>query len=568
MPDMSDGRILNPEQQAAASHYTGPALTLAGPGSGKTTVLTERTLYLARRTCAPDRILSVTFTNAAGEEMRSRYQKAAAQFLPELRETDAPTFQTVHSFCNGLLRSYEMLAGIRRRRIEGEKDEKTELLRQIYFEINGEAAEAYILNQITRGQDGGEAEIKNIKRIRAAYERYKREHGLIDFDDMIVLAAEILHSDGPLQRQIREAYQDRFLFIQADEAQDLTETQFEVLRIVAAPKRNLFVVADDDQSIYGFRGASPGCLRAFYKSQPDCRLYRLSRNYRSVQNLVRISERFISFNTDRFEKKPYSKKEPGALPRIRACGGSLMQIKFLRKEIAALKRREPELTVGILYRNNISGLLISAFLTKTGIAHDLQGGLPETHSIPYVDEVLKELRNAERMCGRILPRPAGTFRRLLENGLERQFEAYCRQTRQHLRYKDAVLSFLLYLCSVCYSYREAVSLLDKLDARSSSGKEAICLSTVHSAKGLEYDAVFVIDAVMGEFPGNGAVTGKLLEEERRLFYVALTRARKYFYVTYPLTRGISASPGTGEQESIFVSELRTCLRALSQRLLT
>lgn len=92
--------------------------------------------------------------------MRSRYQKAAAQFLPELRETDAPTFQTVHSFCNGLLRSYEMLAGIRRRRIEGEKDEKTELLRQIYFEINGEAAEAYILNQITRGQDGGEAEIK------------------------------------------------------------------------------------------------------------------------------------------------------------------------------------------------------------------------------------------------------------------------------------------------------------------------------------------------------------------------------------------------------------------------
>ena len=257
------------------------------------------------------------------------------------------------------------------------------------------------------------------------------------------------------------------------------------------------------------------------------------------------------------------------MPRIRACGGSLMQIKFLRKEIAVLARREPELTVGILYRNNISGLLTSAFLTKTGIAHELQGGLPETHSIPYVDEVLKEVRNGERMGGRILPRPAETFRRLLENGLERQFEAYCRQTRQHLRYKDAVLSFLLYLCSACDSYREAVSLLDQLDARGGCCRKAsICLSTVHSAKGLEYDAVFVIDAVMGEFPGSGAVSGKLLEEERRLFYVALTRARKYFYVTYPLTRGISASPGTSEQESIFVSELRTCLRTLRQREIT
>ncbi len=554
-------RNLNDAQREAAEHFTGPALTLAGPGSGKTTVLTERTLFLVEKTRLPERILCVTFTNAAGTEMRRRYRSAAAARFPELRDLPEPVFKTVHSFCNGLIREFEEAASLRYVRIEGEGGGKTEILRKIYFEINGGEADAYLLNQITgSGDHAADPEIRNLKQIRIAYEQYKRRRNLIDFDDMIGLASAILHSGGRPQKRIREQYQERFQFIQVDEAQDLTEAQFEILQTLAAA-RNLFVVADDDQSIYGFRGASPACVGAFYRRHPDCKLYCLSRNYRSTQNIVRISETFISKNTDRFDKDLYSEKEPGRMPQIRVCRNSILQAEFIGKEIKKLRRVQNGLTTGILYRNNTSGLLPAAFFTKENIPYYRQGEIPQLDTVPFVETVLREIRNSERGSGPILPRPDKTFRRLLENGLERDFESYCRETRQHLRYKDAVLSFLLYLCSVSASWREAVQLLDRINARGDAAEgRSVCLSTVHSAKGLEYDAVFLIDAIQGEFPGSGASCGKMLEEERRLFYVGLTRARKYLYVTVPLVRGNIYAGKETEKESVFVSELRDVLR--------
>ena len=133
----------------------------------------------------------------------------------------------------------------------------------------------------------------------------------------------------------------------------LEAEEFDILQIIAA-SRNIFVVADDDQSIYGFRGASPSCVSSFYRNQNDCKLYHLSKNYRSVQNIVRTSEQFISKNTDRFDKNLYSEKECGRMPQIKECRNSILQAEFVVKELRKLQRRNPYLETGILYRNNIS----------------------------------------------------------------------------------------------------------------------------------------------------------------------------------------------------------------------
>ncbi|MFR1517874.1 MAG: ATP-dependent helicase [Clostridia bacterium] len=562
-------RKLNAAQQEAAMHFTGPALTLAGPGSGKTTVLTERTLNLVRRTRTPEQILSVTFTNAAGDEMRKRYRKASGACIEELQTEAEPVFQTVHSYCNGLIREYERNSAVRYERIDEKTGGKMEILRKLYAEINGEEADPYLLNRIGNSRSGSpDPEIKNWRKIRKCYDAYKRQRRLIDFDDMIDLASEILHSDSCDKKRIREQNQERFRFLQVDEAQDLTKEQFDILQIIAA-SRNIFVVADDDQSIYGFRGASPVCVRVFYQSHPDCKLYRLSRNYRSAHKLVRVSAAFISKNSDRFDKTLYSEKEEEGTLRIKACGNSILQASFLRKEIRDLRRKEDGLTVGILYRNNISGLLPRALFTKENMPYTLMGEKTEIDSLPFLDGILSAIRMRERESRWILPPPAETLRRLLEEGLEHRFESYCRDTRQHMRYKDAVLSFVFYLCDVCGSWKEAVRLLDRLDAAANNTNEgSICFTTVHSAKGLEYDAVFIIDAILGEFPGCGAAEGKLLEEERRLFYVAMTRARKYLYITYPLRRGNLYADRRPEKESIFLSEIKACMQAAAEEALT
>lgn len=550
---------LSKVQQEAAKHFTGPALTLAGPGSGKTRVMTERTLFLAEKTAAPERILSVTFTNAAADEMRDRFRIMSRENARNILG-DEPVFKTVHSYCNLLIRKYEKLSSVRYERIESVSGRKVKLLGKIYKEINGEEADPYILGQMNNGFSGrADPEIKNYKKIIKRYEAYKKEKRLIDFDDMILLALDILNSDNAQEKHIRECEQEHFKFIQVDEAQDLTKEQFEILQIIAA-SGNIFVVADDDQSIYGFRGAAPSCLTEFAESNPDCKVYKLSRNYRSVRSIVKISESFIAKNSGRFDKDLYSENEQGVMPRIKACADSAAQMEFVYKEINKLRRRNNELTVGILYRNNISGHIARAYLSRMREEYSVDASFERSGSIVFLDKILNEIRNAERRSI-FIPTPLKTFMHMLENGFEKDFEEYCRKTRQHMRYKDAVISFAYYICGVCDSWKEIIRLIETMDTRSDRPiGGGIRLSTVHSSKGLEYDAVFIIDALMGEFPGSGATEGLSLEEERRLFYVAMTRAKKYLYVTYPAKRGNPFSKKENERESVFVSELRENIR--------
>ena len=541
------GYKLDSAQLEIAMHTNGAALTLAGPGSGKTTVLTERTVRLAKKIQKPEKILCVTFTNAAGREMENRYKKA--QEISGFDVRNIPVFKTVHSFCNEIIREYEKLTGVKYKRIEGASNCKKSIITEIYKDTNGYIPERGII-ELLCGQSVTEdtvLEIKNFRKIMQMYQSYKKERALIDFDDMILLAREILESREPKKINIKEKFITRFEYVQVDEAQDLTKEQFEIMEIIAR-NGNIFVVADDDQSIYGFRGAAPECLFAFKEKFPDCKVYFLERNYRSVKNIVDCSCRFIEQNKDRFEKHLYSEKEIGARPEIICLKNSVEQAEYIYKEANKLIEEDNSIKIGVLYRNNISGLLPRTVLVCNKKAFVSQGEDFKTYEIDFLNVVISKMRKKERNSV-FVPGPYKMLRKLKEEGLDRELENYCRETRKNEYYRQIVSGFLTYACKKANSVEELVAILDKIDnKRNINEKECnINFSTVHSSKGLEYDAVFIADVVAGEFPGRKATHGKALEEERRLFYVSLTRAKKYLYVLYPENK---------REESIFIGEFR------------
>ena len=540
---------LDDNQMKIAMHTTGPALTLAGPGSGKTTVLTERTVRLSKKVRDPSEILCVTFTNAAGKEMKSRYIKASVSYGDKVEKI--PVFKTVHSFCNEIIREYEKINSINYKRIEGENKLKDRIIIELYKDINGNLPENNILEKLRalNCESKKIPEIKNVKKILEKYKTYKREYNLIDFDDMILFAKDILTSHSEDKRFVKDIFCNRFKYIQVDEAQDLTAGQFEIMEIIAA-NRNIFVVADDDQSIYGFRGAAPGCLFEFQKKYSDAKTYYLSKNYRSVKNIVDCSCKFISANKERFDKKLYSEKETGTIPAVRCFKNGIKQAEFILKESQKLLSTEPGLSICVLYRNNLSGLLPKATFINNACSFRCESDFFKTNEIDFLDIIISKMRRMERKSI-FVPTPSKILRSLKEEGLYIDLEEYCRESGRNMYYKYIVTEFIEYLCKNNDSVTKMVEMLDKIDnanSHSNNRKNIFAeFSTVHSSKGLEYDVVFIIDVVKGEFPGRGSTTGAALEEERRLFYVAMTRAKKYLYVLYP---------ERGEYESLFVNEIK------------
>lgn len=540
---------LDENQEKIVSHIDGPALVLAGPGSGKTTVLIERTIRLARKIKMPQKILCVTFTNAAAREMEKR-------FLQSQNETDdnfsqTPVFKTVHSFCNEVIKEYERSVGVKYKRIEGNSGEKRKIFKDLYKEINGEDGEEYIIDKLNdfNKKSNTVLEIKGFRKIMASYDIYKNKYCMIDFDDMITIALGILSSAEKNKLRIREYFCSRFDYIQVDEAQDLTSEQFAIIEMIGK-HGNVFVVADDDQSIYGFRGAAPECLFKFQKNFSDCQTYYLSRNYRSVGNIVDYSCKFIAQNKDRFSKNLYSKNIKGPVPRIKCFKNGIKQAEFVCKETKKLLKVNKDTKIGVLYRNNISGLLPRAVFVCEGYNLKCGEDFFKTREMDFLDDIISVMRSMERNCV-VVPTPSKMLRTLREEGLSNKLENYCRNSGRNIYYKEILSEFLEFLCMYSGSVKNMVSLLDKIDDKNIISRTCntccVELSTVHSSKGLEYDVVFLIDVVRGEFPGRNATVGKALEEERRLFYVAMTRAKESLYVLYPQRRG---------EESAFITELK------------
>ena len=565
-------------------HGEGPALVLAGPGSGKTTVITKRAVRLSGIMDSPGRLLCVTFTTAAAEEMRNRYIKYVREGnvepegetpekagLPEGSGTpETPVFSTVHAYCNSILTEYERRRGKRYIRIEGEDSPKNRILSGIYKKFNNIEPDESMLGRIKgymrleREGDGGRApsgrnQIRRFDDIIREYKKQKELHNYVDFDDMIRLAGRILREEKDIAALVRS----RFDYIQVDEAQDLSRVQFEVIKLIS-PGNNIFVVADDDQSIYGFRGAEPDCLFEFLKDYPGTARYDLTRNYRSTPEIVNASAELIVNNEKRFSKNLYtlSKSGPESF-EIKYFSDAVSQAEFCYS--ASAKAMLAGESFAVLYRNGISSLPARLEFALRSRQYVTYGHCPGTWEISTVRMCLERIKEAERASGFLIPSPGMTFKKLLREGFGEEMEEACRREGRDRKTVSVALDFLKKITAVTGSYNDLLKLLDRID-----GSDMACVqapegkkrglsgipvfSTIHSAKGLEYDNVIVIDVLEGELPGSEAL-GAAVEEERRLLYVAMTRAKKRLVLSCPVKRGIR-----GEEESRFILELKNAAK--------
>ena len=614
---------LSKEQEKAANHVRGPALVLAVPGAGKTTVLIHRTVNLIlNHNINPARILSITFSRASANDMKKRFINNYSDI------TSAPiNFSTIHSFCFSLIREYAYMEKIKYTLIEDNSNQlnKYNLIKQIYLEINKayiteEKLETllnsigYIKNMMITVDEfvkDNKPDIENFKVIYNTYEKYKRDNNLIDFDDMLTTTLEILLNNS----YILEKYQSKYDFVQVDEGQDTSKAQMEIIKLISSPKNNLFIVADDDQSIYGFRGAYPKGLFNFNKSYSNGKLFFMEQNYRSSKNIVSVCNQFIKKNTLRYNKNISTENgfvEPISIVKVNSITDQYIYL------VDLLKNRDFSNSC-ILYRNNLSAIGVIEFLERNSIPFYMRDTnlrffnhwmvqdiinfmvfAQDTSNIKIYESIYykkkgyiskkqinyaKTLNYDQSVFDRIMDFPGINsfykttlrqlkldFKRLsnlspaeaigfIEDKLE--YERYLKENSMKFGYTYDSLKVILYYLKLIANKSnslddllERLSYLKSLCHNSKDTKNAITLSTVHSAKGLEFDRVYMIDLVDGDFPSSSSIEafekGKfdLIEEERRLFYVGMTRAK------YDLSLITMNSMGGREvKPSRFLSEL-------------
>lgn len=598
---------LSEEQKKAISHIKGPALVLAVPGAGKTTVLIHRTANLIlNEGISPEKILSITFSRASARDMQERFNNLYGDI------TNIPVhFSTIHSFAYKLIRDYAYRKRQRYILIEDMKKKlnKVQLLKNIYFSINNdyiteEKLESiinsigYIKNMLITPDEyvsQFKVDTNNFLEIFNAYESYKKNNSLIDFDDMLTLALDILQED----KYLLEKYRSRYEYIQVDEGQDTSKVQLEIIRTLAHPKNNLFIVADDDQSIYGFRGAYPEGLFQFNKVYKDGKIYYMEENYRSTKNIVNICNRFIKKNTLRFNKDIFTKNpymEPIKLVKVKNLEE---QYTYLMDQLEGIVDYK---NTAILYRNNLSVIGIMEALERKGIPFYIKDFKIKFFDHWLVQDIIdffllaqdnsnilaferiyykmngfiskvqlnsiKALHYEDSVFDRLLSLPGLNdfykknflslklnFKKLsklkpyegidlIEKNLG--YGDYLKESHMRFGYSmdslEIILNYLKIIASNTMDlngFLARLKYLEYLCSHSKDNREGLTLSTVHSAKGLEFDRVYMIDLIDGEFPNGSSIDsfnkGDIapLEEERRLFYVGMTRAKSYLtLITY------------------------------------
>ncbi len=529
---------LSTAQSKAANHINGPALVLAGPGSGKTTVIIERISLLTTKVTEPSRLLSVTFSRAAGREMKERY-------IQKYPEREVPVFSTVHSLCNTIIKEHEKKSGIVLTRIEGVNNIKGKIINEIWKHVNPNISipeTEEILSLISRKKNTGDLlrysiQIKNFDKVYKMYEEYKRNNRLIDFDDMIFYARDLLENN----KDLRNKWASKYEYIQVDEGQDLSKAQFDVIRYICG-NNNVFVVADDDQGIYAFRGADPSCVLDFEKYYPGCKKYYLEENYRSSGRIVELASKVVNTNKNRYEKNLFTINKRGPKIKFRHCKNISEQAKYVCDLIKNCKG-----TSGVLYRNNLSSILFRLYLSKMDINFKVLGGIVNPPEYMMVKKVLKRIKETEDKAIFLIPKPDKVFAEYVKEGFLDIYRSYYETHGKGRVLVEYLYEFICTLCKLCPTYDKCIELLDKMCKTDDSSETTF--TTVHSAKGLEFDDVYIVDLVKYEFPSKDSMKGDLLEEERRLFYVAMTRTRQNLYLVYPETRGFNS-----EEASIFYEE--------------
>lgn len=593
------GKKLNTAQQKAVCHETGPMLVLAGPGSGKTTVLLCRISRLLERGLAkPQEILALTFSKVAAEEMKSRFEN--------LNGASGVSFGTFHSIFFRILRSRygwnveqifqeEERRSILRNSIEAEKwdiPDLEEYISQFFSQLSLMNSE---LEQPNRFTPTG-MPVEEFRKLYRAYEGYKERHEKLDFDDMLTQCYQLLREDAA----VREYWQRKYKFILVDEFQDVNQAQFACLQILAEKHQNLFVVGDDDQSIYAFRGARPDFLLHFPTLYPAAKKVTLNTNYRSTERIVNLAERVIGNNEVRFVKNMKGIGEAGDKVTFFLAEDAAKEAAHIAEKIGRLLDEGVPLTeIAVIYRTNLQGGAFARELYKRGIPYDLRDNsgnvyehwvakdllaylllaeneesdsalrrilnkpkryigkdlLAEAEAMPYTllrsffvcpslkgwqEENLENLRIDLNQIRKRTPYDALKYIRKVigyDEYLE-EFAAYRRTSAQVLQEIADEIMETAKDCADVRSFREQLerlSLQMKEQSRKKGQKRnGVALMTMHGAKGLEFRAVFLPSLVEGIVPHEKGMD--TVAEERRLFYVAMTRASEKLCLSAILQR--------------------------------
>lgn len=614
---------LNPEQRQAVETIKGPVLILAGAGTGKTRVITFRIAHMVERGIAPGKILGVTFTNKAAREMQERVTK----LLPRQKKEDGekperPTICTFHSLCVRILRQHIEKLGYKKNFVIYDEAEQIAAVKKIlsHFSSKGEKVDAgAVLAMLSKFKNGGEkaksfAADPNVfalaEHVRKRYESALHACNAVDFDDLILLTLRLFdeHPDA------LEACREKYRFIMVDEYQDTNASQFRLVYMLSEKHRNLCVVGDDDQSIYGWRGAEIANLLELEKYFPEVRVVKLEQNYRSTNTILNAANAVIKNNARRRSKQLWSQKGDGKKIQLHTFSDDEAEANTVVEQIEynRMANRIPWIEHAILFRTNLQSRALETALRKSNVRYHLIGGQSffDRREIrdflaylkmflnPHDDISLLRIANVparglsdvtmERLLAASQERHCSVFSAMKHTDVQEQFQARTREaiiefltfvenTRAELSTENLSLSQWAdkFLAETKYpdelrrleknpdtadnriqNLKELVTSLDRdavlitpaperlqtfledmtLDAEREEEKEnkgdAVTLITMHSCKGLEFPHVFVVGLEDGLLPHSRSKVEGTLDEERRLFYVAITRAKDTLAITH------------------------------------
>ena len=579
-------------QTQAIMHKDGPMMVLAGPGSGKTTVITHRVQYLTKEYgIDPGDILVITFTRAAAEEMRERYEALTGG-------GSRVTFGTFHSIffrilklayrytADNIVREEQQMQFVRELAQAGglEPEDENEFAASILSEISSVKGERIALEHYYSKNCPDAV----FRQLYAGYEEKMRRAGLIDFDDMMVLCLELFTE----RKDILFAWQRRYRYILIDEFQDINRLQYEIVRMLAKPEDNLFIVGDDDQSIYRFRGAKPEIMLGFERDYPGTGRILLDVNYRSTEEIVAPALRLIGENQKRFSKAIHTTGRHGKNVITKLWQDPGEENLAIAREIQLyLQSGVRPGDIAVLYRTNAGPRFLMEKLMEYNLPFRTRDTVPNLYEhwisrniLTYIriamgsrarEDILQVINRPKRYISRdAMPDETVSFEKMKAfyaekdwiaeriESLEGDLRAIARMSplaavnyiRQGMGYDEYLIEYAAFrrmrpeeLLETADELKESAAGFKTFDewfahieaykeellrqaAQRRTETDAITLATMHSAKGLEFPIVYILDANEGITPHSRAMLDEDMEEERRLFYVAMTRAKTRLHV--------------------------------------
>lgn len=629
---------LNPAQREAVKRsYKQPTLVIAGAGSGKTRVLTKRISYILSKNVSPRRILAVTFTNKAAKEMKER---VASEVGPEFSKQ--LLIGTFHSLAVRWLHQFYAEAGLRKNWTIFDDDDTTKLLKKVLKGRGMDDAKAVIYatksrisnlkNDMVSPSKFAQTMERGDKDFHKVYERYQdllTRNNAVDFDDLIVKTVNMLES----QPLIRAKFQKRFKYVMCDEFQDTNESQYRMIMAIIGTTNNLFVVGDDAQSIYGWRGANIEKILKLHKAFPTLKTIKLEENYRSTKTIVEAGNELISHNQHQMQKTCFSSHAQGDNIKVFKAPDDESEARFIAEEINNLSMYAgyDYKDVAILYRTNVQSRLLEDQFMRHKIPYNMVSGF-SFYERREVKDILAWIQvsvnpDNDLACERVLSMQKGIGKTTIESLMDEQSShknkslydiverARPRTTRitasiagmthtvskvnaiyeagksvtdtpitdmfdlifKYTNYieklqedsteeSDRRIDNLRELQKIAKGYEEETAnpnmqdFLDQIALQSKAdkvqGADEVQMMTLHTSKGLEYPVIFMIGMEEGLFPHKNSLgVDRLLEEERRLAYVGVTRAMQLLYLTHAQKRMDWSRNYSWQKPSRFLKEL-------------